>query len=69
MLVSPGIDAERTLLLNVLEKLQSIALLLCPNARIVPAPPFEQCTNVPELVTLMAKQTSWSCADCLKLSC
>lgn len=50
MLVSPGIDAERTLLLNVLEKLQSIALLLCPNARIVPAPPFEQCTNVPELV-------------------
>lgn len=50
VLVSPGIDAERNLMLNVLEKLQSIALMICPNARIVPSPPFEKCTNLPELV-------------------
>ncbi len=50
VLVSPGIDAERNLMLNILEKLQSIAMIICPNARIVPSPPFEKCTNLPELV-------------------
>lgn len=50
VLVSPGIDAERTLMLTILEKLQSIAVIICPNARIVPSPPFEKCTNLPELV-------------------
>ncbi len=52
VLVSPGIDAERNLMLNILEKLQSIAMIICPNARIVPSPPFEKCTNLPELVHL-----------------
>lgn len=52
VLVSPGIDAERNLMLNILEKLQSIAVMICPNARIVPSPPFEKCTNLPELVHL-----------------
>ncbi|KAL0039146.1 hypothetical protein WJX77_009275 [Trebouxia sp. C0004] len=50
VLVSPGIDAERNLMLNLLEKLQSIALMICPNARIVPSPPFDKCTNLPQLV-------------------
>lgn len=50
MLISPSLDAERTFVSSILEKLQGIALLLCPNARIVPSPPFEQCTDVPELV-------------------
>lgn len=50
MLISPGLDAERTFVTSILEKLQGVALLLCPNARIVPAPPFDQCTDVPELV-------------------
>ncbi len=55
VLVSPGIDAERTLMLTILEKLQSIALIICPNARIVPSPPFEKCTNLPELVHLKSQ--------------
>ena len=50
MLISPGLDAERTFITSVLEKLQGIALRLCPNSRIVPSPPFEQCTDVPKLV-------------------
>ena len=50
ILVSPGLDAIRTFVTSILERLQIIALLLCPNARIVPAPPFEDCTEVPELV-------------------
>lgn len=50
VLVSPGIDGERNLTLSILEKLQSIALVICPNARIVPSPPFDKCINVPELV-------------------
>lgn len=55
MLVSPGIDAERNFLLNVLGKLQSIAMIVCPNARIVPAPPWDKCTNVPELVCIVSR--------------
>ena len=51
VLVSPGIDGERNLTLSILEKLQSIALIICPNARIVPSPPFDKCINVPELVS------------------
>ena len=50
MLISPGLDAERTFVTSVLEKLQGIALMLCPTARIVPSPPFQQCTDVPDLV-------------------
>lgn len=51
VLVSPGIDGERNLTLSILEKLQSIALIICPNARIVPSPPLDKCINVPELVS------------------
>ena len=50
MLISPGLDVERTPFTSFLEKLQGIALKLCPSARIVPAVPFEQCTDVPDLV-------------------
>ena len=51
VLVSPGIDGERNLILSILEKLQGIALVICPNARIVPSPPLDKCINVPELVS------------------
>ena len=52
VLISPAVDAQRSLLLNVLQLLQYIALMVCPRARIVPSPPFEDCTNVPELVSV-----------------
>ena len=50
LLISPAVDAQRNWLLSFLEKLQGVAFRLCPNARIVPSPPFDQCTDVPELV-------------------
>ena len=50
LLTSPAVDAERNWLLIILERIQAIAYRLCPNARIVPSPPFDQCTDVPELV-------------------
>lgn len=51
LLISPAVDAQLDWLQTFLLKIQAIAFRLCPNARIVPSPPFDQCTDVPELIT------------------
>ena len=61
LLTSPAVDAQRSWLLSFLEKIQGLAFILCPNARIVPSPPFDQCTDVPELVSLSACESVSVC--------
>lgn len=51
LLGSPAVDAQLNWILKFLLMIQAIAFRVCPNARIVPAPPFDQCTGIPELVT------------------
>ena len=60
-LTSPAVDAQRSWILSFLEKIQGIAYRLCPDARIVPSPPFDQCTDVPELVSLLAYEVVFVC--------
>lgn len=61
LLISPAVDAQKGWLLSFLEKIQGIAFRLCPNARIVPSPPWNQCTDVPELVSFSACMMSFVC--------
>ena len=50
VMTSPAVDVERDLSLRILQFLQPMLLLLCPNVRLIPAIPVDFNTPLPDVV-------------------